>query len=52
MDGYLRLGFGEETGYLRAALARLGAGIADCGMRIADSLRIASDPHSAVRESR
>jgi aspartate/methionine/tyrosine aminotransferase len=42
MDGYLRLGFGEETGYLRAALARLGAGIADCGMRIADSL-IASE---------
>ena len=36
MDGYLRLGFGEDSGYLRNALARLGAGIADCGMRIAD----------------
>jgi aspartate/methionine/tyrosine aminotransferase len=35
MDGYLRLGFGEESGYLRNALARLGAGIAECGMRIA-----------------
>jgi len=33
LDGYLRLGFGEETGYLRKALDRVSAGIAACGMR-------------------
>ena len=33
MDGYLRLGFGEETSYLRKALDRVSAGIAGCGMR-------------------
>src|SRR6185503_5144283 len=39
LDGYLRLGFGEETEYLRRALTRVADGIADCGLRIADSLR-------------
>jgi aspartate/methionine/tyrosine aminotransferase len=58
MDGYLRLGFGEEAGYLRAALERVRAGLADCGLRIAESLRNADaggrtakpDPQSAIRE--
>jgi aspartate/methionine/tyrosine aminotransferase len=36
MDGFLRLGFGEEPEYLRDALARVADGIADCGRRIAD----------------
>jgi aspartate/methionine/tyrosine aminotransferase len=37
MDGYLRIGFGEETAYLREGLGRLKDFIiADCGMRIAD----------------
>jgi aspartate/methionine/tyrosine aminotransferase len=35
IDGHLRLGFGEESGYLRDALTRVRAGIAECGMRIA-----------------
>jgi hypothetical protein len=43
MDGYLRLGFGEDETYLRQALAR----IADCGLRIADQSAIR--PQSAVR---
>ena len=37
MDHYLRLGFGGDPDDLRQALARLGHGIADCGLRIADS---------------
>jgi aspartate/methionine/tyrosine aminotransferase len=37
MDGYLRLGFGEAPGYLRAALGRLNHGVvAEFGLRIAD----------------
>ena len=36
MDGYLRLGFGDEPAHLRAGLDRLGDGIADFGLRIAD----------------
>ena len=36
MDGYLRLGFGDQPEQLRAALQRLGDGIAECGWRIAD----------------
>ena len=36
MDGYLRLGFGDQPEQLRAALQRLGDGIAECGLRIAD----------------
>ena len=39
MDGHLRIGFGEEPQYLRAALERAAQGIADCGLRRADSLR-------------
>src|SRR6185503_7582182 len=41
MDGYLRLGFGEDADYLSAALERVRACIADLGMGIADSLRSA-----------
>ena len=37
MDGYLRLGFGEEPDYLQGGLKRVGRFIADCGLRIADS---------------
>ncbi len=37
MDHYLRLGFGGDPDDLRQGLARLGHGIADCGLRIADS---------------
>ena len=37
MDGYLRLGFGEETGYLREGLGRVrDLLIAEFGLRIAD----------------
>jgi aspartate/methionine/tyrosine aminotransferase len=36
MDGYLRLGFGEEAGYLRRALDRVASAIAELGLRIAD----------------
>jgi aspartate/methionine/tyrosine aminotransferase len=36
MDGYLRIGFGDEPAYLRAGLDRLAALIADLGLRIAD----------------
>jgi aspartate/methionine/tyrosine aminotransferase len=36
MDGYLRLGFGDDPAYLRQALERVGACIADLGMRNAD----------------
>jgi len=39
MDGYLRLGFGEQAGYLRQALDRVHAGITDLGMRNADACR-------------
>jgi hypothetical protein len=31
MDGYLRIGFGDESGHLRAGLERLGEAIADLG---------------------
>ncbi len=37
MDHYLRLGFGDDPEQLRASLERLGDGLADCGLRIADS---------------
>jgi aspartate/methionine/tyrosine aminotransferase len=52
MDGYLRLGFGEDSRHLRGALERVGACMADCGMRIAESLRSGPStisPQSAVR---
>ena len=39
MDGYLRLGFGEEPGYLREGLNRVRACIAELGMRNADARR-------------
>jgi hypothetical protein len=44
MDGYLRIGFGEEVGYLREGLTRLhdllvdlGSGISDVGLVKSDS---------------
>ena len=52
MDGYLRLGFGDAPEHLRAGLARLGDGIADCGLRIADSIADSnrqSNPQSEIR---
>ena len=54
MDHYLRLGFGDAPEHLRAGLARLGDGIADCGLRIADSIADSSanpqsNPRSAIR---
>jgi len=39
MDGYLRLGFGEEPAYLREGLDRVRACIAELGMRNADARR-------------
>jgi aspartate/methionine/tyrosine aminotransferase len=36
MDGYLRIGFGDEVGYLREGLERLRQTIAEYGMRSAD----------------
>ena len=36
MDGYLRLGFGDEPEHLRKGLERLGDAIADFGLRFAD----------------
>ena len=37
MDGYLRIGFGDKTDYLRDGLERVKDLIADLGLRIADS---------------
>ena len=42
MNHYLRLGFGDKPEHLREALARLGDGIADCG------LHPQSNPQSAI----
>ena len=36
MDGYLRIGFGNEPDHLRQGLERLGDAIADVGCRISD----------------
>jgi aspartate/methionine/tyrosine aminotransferase len=36
MDGYLRIGFGDEPGYLREGLDRVGELIAGLGLRSAD----------------
>ena len=47
MDGYLRIGFGDEAGYIRAGLERVGELIADLGLRNADQSAI--NPQSAVR---
>ena len=56
MDGYLRIGFGDEPSYLRQALDRVAqmlADIADCGVRIADSQSAIESairsPQSAIR---
>jgi aspartate/methionine/tyrosine aminotransferase len=51
MDGYLRVGFGDEPGYLREGLNRLHellASIEDLGVRNADR-ESAINPQSAVR---
>jgi aspartate/methionine/tyrosine aminotransferase len=37
MDHYLRLGFGDDPEHLRAGLDRLAEGIADIGVRVAES---------------
>ena len=53
MDGYLRLGFGDQPENLRSALTRLGDGIVDCGLRIVDSIADSnpqSNPQSAIRD--
>jgi len=53
MDHYLRLGFGDTAEYLTAALARLAAGLADCGLPMAASrTNPALDPHFAMRDPR
>jgi aspartate/methionine/tyrosine aminotransferase len=52
MDHFLRLGFGDDPAHLRAGLDRLGRGIADCGLRVADRDtpgQSAVNPHAAVR---
>jgi hypothetical protein len=50
MDHYLRLGFGDDPQHLRAGLERLGDGIADLGLRSADSDgESALNPPSAPR---
>jgi aspartate/methionine/tyrosine aminotransferase len=43
MDGYLRIGFGEEIGYLREGLNRLHDLLADLGSRISDVGLVKSD---------
>jgi aspartate/methionine/tyrosine aminotransferase len=48
MDGYLRMGFGDEPGYLRAALDRVRALTADFGSRNGDRQSI-DNPKSALR---
>jgi hypothetical protein len=52
MDGYLRIGFGDEPDYLRQGLNRLDeilTSIADLGLRHADP-ESAITPQSAVRD--
>ena len=52
MDGYLRLGFGDEAQHLRAGLDRLGDAIADCGLRITagdSATNPQSNPQSPIR---
>jgi len=48
MDGYLRIGFGDEPGYIRAGLERVAELIADLGLRTADC-QSAINPQSAAR---
>jgi aspartate/methionine/tyrosine aminotransferase len=38
MDQYLRFGFGDRADHLAAALEQVRAGMADCGLRIVDSI--------------
>jgi hypothetical protein len=44
MDGYLRIGFGDEVGHLRQGLDRLHSLIADLGWRNAEC----SNPQSTI----
>jgi aspartate/methionine/tyrosine aminotransferase len=48
MDHYLRLGYGDAPEHLRAALARLGEGLAECGLRRVDSSSRDSQAPSAT----
>ena len=61
MDHYLRLGFGDDPAHLLAGLDQLADGMADCGLRIADSggngdahrestINPQSNPQSAIRD--
>jgi aspartate/methionine/tyrosine aminotransferase len=51
MDGYLRVGFGDEPAHLRSGLDRIAEFIAERGLRIADSSWIESsiNPQPAAR---
>ena len=49
MDGYLRIGFGDEAGYIRAGLERVAELIADLGLRDAEC-QSAINPQSAFRD--
>ena len=51
MDGYLRIGFGDDVEYLRNGLNRLDEFIADLGLRNADLSSIQSpiNPQSSIR---
>ncbi len=52
MDGYLRIGFGDETGYLQEGLTRLHdllEKIADLGPRLRNPQSAIRNPQSAIR---
>ena len=52
MDGYLRIGFGDKTDYLRDGLERVKDLIADLGLRIADSGLGIADSGLGIADSR
>jgi hypothetical protein len=52
MDGFLRLGFGEEPEYLRAALERVAAGLAELGVREMVPGAAAAAAESSLRSPR
>ncbi len=49
MDGYLRIGFGDDIDYLQQGLDRLHHAIADFGLQNADSVDREFSPQSAIR---
>jgi aspartate/methionine/tyrosine aminotransferase len=51
MDGYLRIGFGDDVEYLRNGLNRLNDLIADLGMRSADLLSNESPINPQLRSA-